>query len=689
MKSTSSVIAAALMAATAGCRSTPPPPMVAPLPPIPVATPAPPGAPTHVPVPLPVPAPVSATFPDAMAPPLIRVWLERPGDPQFPEAGRLFAALTADGARTLIRGPIRVTPTSAQVVLQAGAFFREPNAHSLAERLRTGGVDARVEPGGDGVWRVLVQGKGGESEAALSERLAVFGVARPVRPGVGRHGGSVQLEGENGQRVVSEWLRLVPLDPAPVRVGSKALRGEFLLRSLGDRVGVINEINVEVYLRGVVPAEMGPRVFPALEALKAQAVAARTYAVAHLRDRQRDAYDLCDTQSCQVYGGAGSEHPLSDQAILETANIVATFAGHPIDAMYHSTCAGHTEDAAAVFPQRAAPYLRGVPCRWSGDHLLLSAGPVEAGPWLGEEDRLALVGRAVAAALGVAAQPGTLAARLSGRPARDGLTGYLEAFGLEEPTRILLHGGRGGVREQDRLLALARAPRPAPGRSPEGEGLALVIRLAQVAGRVREAIGRLEGGEDSTRALVEGNGNVVALDRVTLVLERQGNRWRAASLAAAPGTPASAWCVDERCVAVEVDSDWQADGGSSWGWWTRELPLGEVASRLGLPAVIGVEVTARGRSGRALTVRTHTGDGHQDHNAYSFRLRLGLPDTLFVVTVETSGQGAVARFVGRGWGHGVGMCQHGAFGLALGGASFAAILGHYYQGIALERWSGR
>ena len=111
----------------------------------------------------------------------------------------------------------------------------------------------------------------------------------------------------------------------------------------------------------MVPNELSPQAFPQIEALKAQAVAARTYALAHLRDYASKGFDVCATPSCQVYRGQGSEHPLTDRAVRETAGVVATWRGRPINAYYTSTCGGHTEEGEAIFDD-AAPYLKGVAC---------------------------------------------------------------------------------------------------------------------------------------------------------------------------------------------------------------------------------------------------------------------------------------------------------------------------------------
>lgn len=135
--------------------------------------------------------------------------------------------------------------------------------------------------------------------------------------------------------------------------------GEVRVNSLGSLAG-INELSIEDYLLGVVPRELGPIAFPYLEALKAQSVAARTYAVANMGKRRNDGYDLLATTSDQVYGGYSAEHPLSNEAVVGTAGVVATYNGVLISTLYSSTSGGFTANSEDVFAN-AFPYLRGVP----------------------------------------------------------------------------------------------------------------------------------------------------------------------------------------------------------------------------------------------------------------------------------------------------------------------------------------
>lgn len=167
-----------------------------------------------------------------------------------------------------------------------------------------------------------------------------------------------------------DLLELATASPAAMdellQADATAYRGILEVRPAeAHGITVVNVVNLEDYLRGVVPNELSPRAFPQIEALKAQAVAARTYALAHLRDYASKGFDVCATPACQVYRGRASEHPLTDRAVRETAGVIASWRGRPINAYYTSTCGGHTEGGEAIFEDEA-PYLKGVACPSEG-----------------------------------------------------------------------------------------------------------------------------------------------------------------------------------------------------------------------------------------------------------------------------------------------------------------------------------
>ncbi len=166
------------------------------------------------------------------------------------------------------------------------------------------------------------------------------------------------------QQASSRLLRITPGDTeTTLSYGNVAFRGAFeVVENPRGRLNVVNVLDFEDYLKGVVPNEMPPSKFDAIEALKAQAVAARTYALQNSGRFLREGYDLCATVECQTYRGMDSERPLSSQAVEATRGIVIKYGGHWIDALYTSTCGGHTEDAKNIFRSLDEPYLRGVIC---------------------------------------------------------------------------------------------------------------------------------------------------------------------------------------------------------------------------------------------------------------------------------------------------------------------------------------
>lgn len=152
------------------------------------------------------------------------------------------------------------------------------------------------------------------------------------------------------------------------RAGKDALyRGQIELVCVKDGYfHIINSLGVEEYLKGVVPNEMP--VHFGLEALKAQAVAARNYVLSP-RVKANPNYDVVDSVASQVYFGANTEKELSNRAVEETKGIVATYNWELILALYSSTAGGYTENyenafsdpKTKVFPAQPKPYLKGVP----------------------------------------------------------------------------------------------------------------------------------------------------------------------------------------------------------------------------------------------------------------------------------------------------------------------------------------
>ncbi len=595
--------------------------------------------------------------------------------------------------------------------VRVGEFQGRDEAQGLAGRLGRSGLP--------GAWVVEEAGPGG-GRVRLLETGEEFGVVTIV------------------PSVATENLSA---DAAPYR-------GLFEVRP-GDAgtITVVNIVNLEDYVRGVVPNELSPQAFPQLEALKAQAVAARSYALGHRVEYKQKGFDLCASAACQVYRGRSSENPLTDQAVEATRGIVALYAGKPINAFYTSTCGGHTEDVANVFDGESAPYLRGVACapeRSAWATIRTSASPRTFGdvPGLSRDTGLLV-------ALGV------LEPRLYAVPALKGIptdaelkawTGRLlialRRKGCESPVgaslarrgtfaqflvgslcweergeRLLnpqdadyllqVEDRRDFAGDGERLAAAVLVQEGVLSPFPDNtlranvaltraEAVTLLARAGEKAGLpglvTAEFAGAAEGQITVMRA---ENAESFPLDEAArLYRNLDGVRAAASELSLAVGDRVTFVLQEGRVIYLEAEQTRKgvaADRSSGYyRWEVRATPgeLGQALARYGDVGPVRDLVPRRlGVSGRVVELEIRGERGDLLLRGLRVRWGLGLRENLFVIDRETNAKGAVERFVftGKGWGHGVGLCQVGAFGMAQAGATYEQILRHYYSGISLGK----
>jgi SpoIID/LytB domain protein len=176
--------------------------------------------------------------------------------------------------------------------------------------------------------------------------------------------------------------------------GERAYRGRLrtAITASGTRV-TVNELSLDNYLRGVVPLEI-PASWSAA-AVRAQAVAARTYAAYERAHPRSSSYQLCDTTSCQVYGGYAAEHPASDRAVAETRGQILTSRGEPAFTQFGSSSGGWTAAGSVSYlAAREDPYDG-----WAGNPVhdwtvrLDDATLERAWPTVGDLTRIAVTSR--------------------------------------------------------------------------------------------------------------------------------------------------------------------------------------------------------------------------------------------------------------------------------------------------------
>jgi stage II sporulation protein D len=216
------------------------------------------------------------------------------------------------------------------------------------------------------------------SAAVLSVTGKKITVSANTKLAFTARGGTVLVNGASESLPPSASVRLSCGDPIAVTslnrqggggTGSPRYSGQIEISAVHNRLRLVLITDLETYIRGVLNSEISPSYH--LEAIKAQAVAARTYALRPRLPHDDEGFTVCDSYlHCQYFAGIVSGiSPRYEQAISETKNQILTYGGKPILALFSSNAGGHTEDYQNCFsdpltndfPPPPLPYLKGVP----------------------------------------------------------------------------------------------------------------------------------------------------------------------------------------------------------------------------------------------------------------------------------------------------------------------------------------
>jgi len=487
------------------------------------------------------------------------------------------------------------------------------------------------------------------------------------------------VELDSGKLVILPIKTKVRIEPTgtPIEIENRTYRGVIeVFGNSRNTLTLVNELPMEEYLLGVVPNELSPSTFGLLEALKAQAVAARTYVARNMGQSRNEGYDICATDACQVYFGAGSEDALASQAVTETRGVIATYDGKPINALYSSTCGGRTESAENIFDEKY-PYLVSVMCEYKHPEPLPFTTSRSFPDWK----------EAVLNVAGVSDY--TEARRFMGLPGQgepqSSETAALAAFIRQSfyPT-VQVASDVSFVTEQGIL--------PPQGSLPAKE---ILFRLIDKKGAFEWQQGVLVSWDGQTmKLLVNQQPRQFKLSPDAPIYQRVGDE----RLGMRQGSWIGGELMDFRAIGDTIQmlvyrinfANPAADRYSRLALWqvhkTRQ-ELDSAIKPLNIGGIQEMRVTERGPSERPVTTEIVGSNGRRTVRALRLRTLLGLRDSLFYFDTERNVGGEVLgmTFYGRGWGHGVGMCQVGAYGMALDGASYEQILKKYYTGIELKK----
>ncbi|MBZ5497915.1 MAG: SpoIID/LytB domain-containing protein [Acidobacteriia bacterium] len=551
-----------------------------------------------------------------------------------------------------------------------------------------------------------------------------------------------------------------------LRLNGKPYRGVLdISLSKDGRVIVVNQLGMEEYLLGVVPAELSPDIYPQEAALAAQAIAARTYALKSIGRYRADGYDLTDDTHTQVYGGVSIEKEASNAAVQKTFGIAIYYDGSLIDAMYMSTCGGRTEDYADVFDAAPKPYLKSVFCtvesgaadmpeaNIGGSHELSQVLFADDGTPANRELELAQV-------LGLTSFDRITPEVCAGMPGPDEIRGWLEKsrllagktdkestaqetgitsragflryaaehfFGMREIDRsvsesdtayYLSNFSDGAAVPADARHALAylvqrKLWQPYPDNSvrpnqpvQRGDALALLIRwITSVrpeilkTGVSAEPSAEIAGGGSRSTLIIKRGSRTerLPLARDVRLFKATAGRSMPVGGLRVIGNEKLAYHQNPNGEIDFLEVELSASGASSDRFspvatWQTTITRAVVAEKLrSLAGNVGevrdLKPARFGASGRVVQLEIIGSRGSVVVNGYKARGALGLRDTLYTLSRARTDDGSVASFTfdGRGWGHGVGLCQTGAVGMARAGRSAEEILKTYYQGVELRK----
>jgi stage II sporulation protein D len=579
---------------------------------------------------------------------------------------------------------------------------------------------------------------------------------------------TLALRGADGLFRVSRagYLFLPGSDASYLRLNGKPYRGTLdVSLDNNSRVVAVNELGMEEYLLGVVPAELSPVSYPEEAALAAQAIAARTYALKNMGRFRADGFDLTDDTQTQVYGGVSLEKSGSSGAVQKTYGIAIYYGDSLINAMYTSTCGGRTEDFSNVFGGPPVPYLKSVFCTVEGaaaeaseanvngshdlDQVILATDGTPANRELELAQVLGLITPSQMAPeiIAGASAAGELKSwieksrQLGSRSDQERTTPELDItsragfirfaaerlFGAREleqriseaDANYYLNNFTDGAsvppsaRHAIAYLVQRKLWQPYPDNSirpnesiRRGDALVLLVRWilsihpeVLKTGLSAEPNGEIAGeNSKSTLAIKRGNRTEqLRLSQDLRLFKITGDRSTPVTQLHVIGNEKVTYHQKPNSEVDFLEIELSASGAASDRFspvatWQSTIPRTAAAEKLrplapGIGELLDLKPSRLGESGRVVQLQIIGSRGSAIVNGYKARNALGLKDTLYTLTRSRADDGTIAGFTfdGRGWGHGVGLCQTGAVGMARAGRSSEEILKTYYTGIELRK----
>jgi len=427
-------------------------------------------------------------------------------------------------------------------------------------------------------------------------------------------------------------------------------RGQFVYkRASGDDITVINYVELEDYVKGVLPYEVDPS-WPE-EVLKAQAVCARSYAVC-THKHEKDGYDLCNTTSCQAYYGTNTATEASDAAVDKTAGEIIAYKGSAVEGNFFSSDGGATEDALNVWGTDIA-YLKG------------KLDPYEENS---EEWTVTLTAEEVRQKL-------TAAGYTIGRVKNVEVTKRTEMDNVAEVSVTDVNGNT--VRLEHSEVRTVFGLKSMRYTITSDVGTVKQLNYSSVSIKPSSHKVLVDGSLVNPQGYnIDGN-NYFKLRDVAYIMNGTSSQFDVS------------WNKEDSCIVITSNMPYQPVGGEM----NQEVNKVNSCS----PSVFSIEL-----NGKKVSMPGYNINGNTYYKIRDIADALGF-DVGFInpyVMIQSSGVSDTGvdpddpnqlssvpagsfTFTGKGWGHSVGMSQWGAYAMAKKGFSYKDILKFYYTGIEI------
>jgi peptidoglycan hydrolase-like amidase len=593
--------------------------------------------------------------------------------------------------------------------LQAGAFKKQKSVDQCIKRLeKLTGVSVIVTSTKNSKFKLVKVGPftNLSDATAVKDVLKMNGfpdvfISTPPKGSVSGYG--IYLVTKNYDKFFLSKSKIKLVCNSPIKVNGAYFRGTMEVNKYGSKINVINTVSLQDYLKGVVPAEMSPSLYPSLEAIKAQTVAARTYVFYNLNQFKKMGFDICATQSCQVYKGVAVEHPMSDKAVSQTKGEIITYDGKPINALFTAYCGGHTEDVENVFSGGAVPYLKGVVCGGGKDKFVTTTvkGTFALETLVSPYDDNPPLAVSYLFAKGIITKSDIL--KLNNQltsetalPILARLSEYLGLQGENTPVEIeslkdVLNYLALDLFDSDDKTVLFKGGLV----NQKVDGLkGRLIDVACICYSVLKKFYSVENYGYKRKILQKED--LQNLNEAEFVFIKQGSvEVSVPSVGLRLGERVKLLQQHDKIIGLIVmneESQTNVNDSflNSYNWYSY-LPVEKLSLQVNKYGNFGkikdINVLQKSATGRVTAIRVIGTVATKKFTGLRVRWVLGVKENKFNLykMKDRNGNFKGVYIVGTAWGHGVGMCQIGAFGLALKGYNYKEILKHYYQGVEIEK----